>query len=77
MKKFILIPIAVFVTFLFSSCASSPEVTNQNQTDVTETTNRVGIVSEMLEEARQYYVLALRKQEVNSTKETVENFEAA
>jgi len=77
MKKFILIPIAVFVTFLFSSCASSPEVTNQNQTEVTETTNRVGIVSEMLEEARQYYVLALRKQEVNSTKETVENFEAA
>ena len=77
MKKFILIPIAVFVAFLFSSCASSPEVTNQNQTEVTETTNRVGIVSEMLEEARQYYVLALRKQEVNSTKETVENFEAA
>ncbi len=77
MKKFILIPIAVFVAFLFLSCASSPEITNQNQTEVTETTNRVGIVSEMLEEARQYYVLALRKQEVNSTKETVENFEAA
>jgi len=34
MKKFILIPIAVFVAFLFSSCASSPEVTNQNQTEV-------------------------------------------
>jgi len=77
MKKFILIPIAVFITFLISSCASSPEVTTQNQKEVTETTNRVGIVSEMLEEARQYYVLALRKQEVNSTKETVENFEAA
>jgi membrane-bound lytic murein transglycosylase D len=77
MKKFILIPIAVFVSFLISSCASSPEITNQNQTEVNESTNRVGIVSEMLEEARQYYVLALRKQEINSTKETVENFEAA
>ena len=31
----------------------------------------------MLEEARQYYVLALHKQELNSTKETVENYESA
>ena len=77
MKKFILIPAFVFVSLLLSSCASSPEITNQNQTEVTENNNRVGIVSEMLEEARQYYVLALRKQELNSTKETVENFEAA
>jgi membrane-bound lytic murein transglycosylase D len=44
---------------------------------VIQNTNRVGIVSEMLEEARQYYVLALRKQEINSTKETVENYEAS
>ncbi len=77
MKKFILIPIFVFVSLLISSCASSPEITNQNQTEVIENTNRIGIVSEMLEEARQYYVLALRKQELNSTKETVENYESA
>lgn len=70
-------PNSGFVSLLISSCASSPEITNQNQTEVNESTNRVGIVSEMLEEARQYYVLALRKQEINSTKETVENFEAA
>ena len=77
MKKFILIPALVFVSLLISSCGSSPEITNQNQTEVTESTGRVGIVSEMLEEARQFYVLALRKQELNSTKETVENYEAA
>jgi len=77
MKKFILIPIFVFVSLLISSCGSSPEITSQNQTEVTQNTNRYGIVSEMLEEARQYYVLALRKQEINSTKETVENYEAA
>ncbi len=77
MKKLILIPIVVFITLLFSSCGSLPEITNQNQTEVTENTNRVGIVSEMLEEARQYYVLALRKQDLNSTKETVENYEVA
>jgi len=77
MKKFILIPIFVFVSLLISSCGSSPEITSQNQTEVAQNTNRYGIVSEMLEEARQYYVLALRKQEINSTKETVENYEAA
>ena len=77
MKKIILIPIVVFVSLLISSCASSPEITHQNQNEVIQNTNRVGIVSEMLEEARQYYVLALRKQEINSTKETVENYEAS
>ena len=77
MKKFILIPTVVFVSLLISSCSSSPEINHQNQSEVTQNTNRVGIVSEMLEEARQYYVLALRKQEINSTKETVENYEAS
>jgi membrane-bound lytic murein transglycosylase D len=77
MKKIILIPIVVFISLLISSCASSPEISHQNQTEVIQNTNRVGIVSEMLEEARQYYVLALRKQEINSTKETVENYEAS
>ncbi len=77
MKKIILIPIVVFVSLLVTSCASSPEITHHNQTEVIQNTNRVGIVSEMLEEARQYYVLALRKQEINSTKETIENYEAS
>ncbi|HRP93537.1 MAG TPA: LysM peptidoglycan-binding domain-containing protein [Ignavibacteriaceae bacterium] len=77
MNKFILIPILVFVSLLISSCSSSTEISNRNQTEVTENTNRIGIVSEMLEEARQYYVLALKKQELNSTKETVENYESA
>jgi membrane-bound lytic murein transglycosylase D len=77
MKNSILILSFVFVSLLVSSCSSSPEITNNNQTEVTTNTSRVGIVSEMLEEARQYYVLALRKQELNSTKESVENYEAA
>ena len=77
MKKFILIPVVVFVSILISSCSSLPEITNQNQSKTVENNNRIGIVSEMLEEARQYYVLALRKQDLNSTKETVENYEVA
>ncbi len=31
----------------------------------------------MLEQARQFYVAALAKQELNSTKETIENYESA
>src|SRR5690606_2556086 len=77
MNKYLLIPIAILGSLLLASCATSPEITNQYQTENVETTNRVGTVSEMLEEARKYYVLALRKQELNSTKETVENYEAA
>ena len=77
MKKLILIPIAVFVVLFISACSSSPEITHQNQSEVSQNSNRIGIVSEMLEEARQSYVLALRKQELNSTKETVENYESA
>lgn len=77
MNKYLLIPIAMLAMLLFASCSSTSEITNHYQSDTIENTKRVGIVSEMLEEARQYYVLALKKQELNSTKETVENYEAA
>ncbi len=39
--------------------------------------NRSGIVTEMLEQARQHYISALNKQEANSIKEAVENYESA
>lgn len=77
MNKYLLIPIAIFSSLLLFSCASSPEISNNHKIENDEATNRVGIVSEMLEEARQFYVLALRKQELNSIKETVENYESA
>lgn len=77
MKKFIQIPILFFVSILIISCGSNTQLSTENQTQITTKENQVGIVSEMLEEARQFYVLALKKQEMNSTKETVENFEAA
>lgn len=77
MNKYLLSPIAMLAMLLFASCSSTSEITNHYQSDTIENTKRVGIVSEMLEEARQYYVLALKKQELNSTKETVENYEAA
>jgi len=66
MNKYLLIPIAMLTGLLYVSCSSSTEITNHHQSDTIENTKRVGIVSEMLEEARQYYVLALKKQELNS-----------
>ena len=77
MKRFILFSAVVSFSIIISSCSSQSEITNLNQSKTVENTGRIGIVSEMLEEARQYYVLALRKQDLNSTKETVENYEAA
>lgn len=77
MKRIIQIPLVIFIVTLLISCGSNQQITNQTQTVNQNVYNRVGIVSELLEEARQYYVLALKKQELNSTKETVENYEAA
>jgi membrane-bound lytic murein transglycosylase D len=77
MKKIVLIPIIVFVSFLIISCGSNPQITQQTQDETVNQTQSYGVVSELLEEARQYYVLALKKQELNSPKETVENYEAA
>lgn len=77
MKKSLLLPMLIFVSFLLSSCGSNSEITNLNQTESVNTNYKSGIVSEMLEEARQYYVEALKKRELNSTKETVENFESS
>ena len=77
MRKLIQIPTLIFITTIIISCSTNNQITNQNQTETIKQDNRIGIVSEMLEEARQDYVLALNKQELNSTKETVENYEAA
>lgn len=77
MKKIIQIPILLIIFSLLLSCSSNRQVLNQTPTETVKQDNKVGIVAEMLEEARQSYVLALKKQELNSTKEAAENYEAA
>ncbi|AFH49458.1 Membrane-bound lytic murein transglycosylase D [Ignavibacterium album JCM 16511] len=74
MKKILLLPFA-FIVINFWGCSGS-EVT---QSDVKQETtiSKIGIVSELLEEARQNYVMALKKQELNSINETVEYYESA
>jgi membrane-bound lytic murein transglycosylase D len=77
MRRIFQIPILLLIVTFIISCSGNSQITNQNKTEVVKQDNHIGIVSEMLEEARQDYVLALKKQELNSTKETVENYEAA
>ncbi|MEP0862488.1 MAG: LysM peptidoglycan-binding domain-containing protein [Ignavibacterium sp.] len=74
MKKILLLPFALLI-LNFWGCSGS-EVT---QSELKQETNvsKTGIVSELLEEARQNYVMALKKQELNSINETVEFYESA
>jgi membrane-bound lytic murein transglycosylase D len=68
--------ISLFSLFL-ASCGGNKEITRNNSTDDQNSVQKGGIVSEMLEQARQYYISALAKQDVNSTSETVSNYESA
>jgi membrane-bound lytic murein transglycosylase D len=70
-KKILFLPILILIFGIWG--CSSKEIINQ-KTDG-QNQNKVGIVSELLEEARQFYLTALKKQELNSINETVENFE--
>lgn len=66
------------LTVLIISCGANKEIsTLSSENDSSTKTQRYGIVSEMLEQARQHYVDAIEKQNLNSTKEAIENFEAA
>lgn len=71
------IVIALF-TLLLAACGANKEITDKNnQNNFPQNQTRFGIVNEMLEQARQYYITAIEKQNVNSTVEAINNFEAA
>lgn len=79
MKQTILPFIAISLfALLLSSCGGNKEITrDENSSDKNESVVKGGIVSEMMEQARQYYISALAKQDINSTSETVSNYELA
>ncbi len=64
-------------SLVFVSCSGNKEISKDTQITPKVTPKSTSIVSEMLEQARQFYVAALAKQELNSTKETIENYESA
>ena len=63
---------------MFYSCGANKEITkNESSKETSSEVQKSGIVSEMLEQARQYYVVALTKQEQNSAAEAINNYESA
>jgi membrane-bound lytic murein transglycosylase D len=79
MQKRILPFVAISLfALLFSSCGTNKEIAkNENSKETQTEVQKISIVSEMLEQARQYYIVALAKQEQNSTVEAVNNYESA
>ncbi len=77
LKFLCLAAISSFVLLLVS-CGTNKEIP-KDETASSQIKNlyRGGIVSEMLEQARQFYVEALTKQEINSISETVTSYESA
>lgn len=73
MSKILLLPITLLFLMIWGCSGSEVKKDNNNQ----PTQNKIGIISELLEEARQSYVIALKKQEANSINEAVENYENA
>jgi len=75
-----ILPLLVISLFalMFASCGANKEVTkNESSQETPAEVHKSGIVSELLEQARQSYVLALTKQEQNSTVEAINNYENA
>ena len=66
------------LALFFYSCGANKEIAKDDNSKETQTAvPKGGIVSEMLEQARQFYVSALAKQELNSTTETINNYESS
>ncbi len=62
----------------FYGCGTNKEISKTDvPKDTLQVTSKFEIVSELLEQARQSYVIALQKQEVNSVNETIQNYENA
>ena len=70
---------ASLLALLLTSCGSNKDVTKETAgtPEIQQETVKLDVVSEMLEQARQSYVLALQKQEQNSVSEAVDNYESA
>ncbi len=67
-------PLLLFSLLVISACSSSDEVSKREE-EVPYQKN--GVVAEMLEQARQYYLNALEKQNLNEIEPAVQNYESA
>ena len=77
-KKALPFVVISLFSLIFFSCGGNKDIAKNNGSENSGSNiHKVGIVSEMLEQARQYYVDALTKQEQNSVSEAVNNYESA
>lgn len=66
------------LAFVLTSCGTNKEIVKNEQAAITQPEiQKSEIVSELLEQARQSYVSALAKQEINSVSEAITNYENA
>ncbi|MHC1737455.1 MAG: LysM peptidoglycan-binding domain-containing protein [Ignavibacteriaceae bacterium] len=65
------------LALLLSSCGVNKEIVKDGEENENTNLSRGEIVSELLEEARQHYVSALSKQEMNSVEEAINSYESA
>ncbi|OGU84472.1 MAG: hypothetical protein A2W11_12380 [Ignavibacteria bacterium RBG_16_35_7] len=73
--KFIVISL---LSLIVTSCGANKEITRyENADESRKTLHHGGIVSEMLEQAREYYVTAISFQNQNNPSEAVNNYESA
>ncbi|MBE0571930.1 MAG: hypothetical protein IH618_10335, partial [Ignavibacteriaceae bacterium] len=68
------LPIVILILAIFYSCSSSDEITKKKDEALN---NKGNVVAEMLEQARQFYLTALEKQNLNLIEEAVQNYESA
>lgn len=77
-KLLTLFAVSLFALLFLQGCGANKEIAKDDNSKETQVSvQKGGIVSEMLEQARQFYVSALAKQELNSTTETINNYESA
>jgi len=68
------LPIILLILSLLYSCSSSDEITQKKDEALN---NKGNVIAEMLEQARQFYLTALEKQNSNLIEEAVQNYESA
>jgi len=76
-KKLTQLFIFSLLALLLTSCGVNKEVVKDGEENENTNLSRGEIVSELLEEARQHYVSALSKQEMNSVEEAITSYESA
>lgn len=74
-KRIRLLIVSLLASFLMSCGVNKEAVKNDGETTVQPVVQTGEIVSELLEQARQSYLLALQKQQINSSSEAIHNYE--